>query len=220
MLTSSNLLRSHTSSSYHLPRKLKRVSATKYELASDGLVSSAIILCGQKTLCDSIKIGYQEKIYLTDSKANGFLNLADTKQKWDRLWCRIDGFAMHFWKYPQDENDTVSNDFLFDFIQFLISCSLSSLCRSILFSNPQFLHSILISAIFARSHCLLIVKFVQDQEHLRLMWCMLWTQRSETLAGVFSHTLYQPKTNWIWSFGWVKFRKFLISSKNGIFKII
>lgn len=120
LLTSSNLMRRHTSSSYHSPRKLKRISWNKYELASDGLISSGIILSGQKTLCDSLKIGYQEKIYLTDSKANGFLNLADSKQKWDRLWCRIDGFSMHFWRYPQDENNTVSNIMPFSIQNFLI----------------------------------------------------------------------------------------------------
>lgn len=59
------------------------------------------------TLCDSLKIGYQEQLFFADSKANGFLNIADAKQKWDRLWCRIDGFSMNFWNYPQDANDTV-----------------------------------------------------------------------------------------------------------------
>lgn len=199
LLTSSNLSRRHTTLSYHSPRKLKRISPNEYELASDGLISSAIILCGQKTLCDSIKIGYQEKIYLTDSKANGFLNLADSKQKWDRLWCRIDGFSMHFWKYPQDENNTVSNVlylfillfFSFDFILIAVS-----FYHFVLFSNRQFLHSILTSVIIERSHCLLIVKFVQELEHLKLMLYTLSIRRNEILVVVFSHTLYQPKINW------------------------
>lgn len=80
-----------------------------YIYTSHGLISSSVVLCGQvNTLCDSLKIGYQEQLQFCDSRANGFLNIADSKQKWDRLWCRIDGFSMHFWKYPQDENDTVS----------------------------------------------------------------------------------------------------------------
>lgn len=49
-----------------------------------------------------MKIGYQEQLQFSDSKANGFLNIADSQQKWDRLWCRIDGFSMKFWKRPQD----------------------------------------------------------------------------------------------------------------------
>lgn len=96
------------SSSYHSPRKLQCTSDGKYVYTSYGLISPDIILCGQvNTLSDSLKIGYQEQLYFQDSKANGFLNLADAKQKWDRLWCRIDGFSMQFWNYPQDVNDTV-----------------------------------------------------------------------------------------------------------------
>lgn len=108
LLTSTNLSRKHVSSSYHSPRKLRN-SNGKYVYTSYGLISPAIVLCGQSnTLCDSIKIGYQEQLYFPPSKANGFLNIADSKQKWDRLWCRIDGFSMSFWNYPQDMNDTVS----------------------------------------------------------------------------------------------------------------
>lgn len=114
LLTSSNLSRKHVSSSYHSPRKLQRTSSGKYVYTSYGLISPNIVLCGQvNTLCDSLKIGYQEQLYFVDSKANGFLNIADSKQKWDRLWCRIDGFSMHFWNYPQDVNDTVSDDIRF-----------------------------------------------------------------------------------------------------------
>ncbi|XP_055311576.1 uncharacterized protein LOC129574129 isoform X2 [Sitodiplosis mosellana] len=109
LLTSTNLSRKHVSSSYHSPRKLQRNSNGKYVYTSYGLISPAIVLCGQgNTLCDSLKIGYQEQLYFLDSKANGFLNIADSKQKWDRLWCRIDGFSMNFWNYPQDVNDTQS----------------------------------------------------------------------------------------------------------------
>lgn len=107
-MTSSNLSRKHVSSSYHSPRKLQRTPAGKYVYTSYGLISPTIYLCGQvNTLCDSLKIGYQEQLFFADSKANGFLNIADAKQKWDRLWCRIDGFSMNFWNYPQDANDTV-----------------------------------------------------------------------------------------------------------------
>lgn len=117
LLTSTNLSRKHVSSSYHSPRKLQRDSNGKYVYTSYGLISPDIVLCGQgNTLCDSLKIGYQEQLYFVDSKANGFLNIADSKQKWDRLWCRIDGFSMNFWNYPQDVNDTVSVDCTF-FIQ-------------------------------------------------------------------------------------------------------
>lgn len=121
LLTSSNLSRKHVSSSYHSPRKLQRDANGKYVYTSYGLISPAIILCGQgNTLCDSLKIGYREQLNFHDSNANGFLNIADAKQKWDRLWCRIDGFSMHFWNYPQDVNDTVSKLYFSSKICFLL----------------------------------------------------------------------------------------------------
>lgn len=107
-LTSFDLSRKQSVSSYHSPSNLQQTANGNYVYASCGLISPTIVLCGQgNTLCDSLKIGYQEKIYFDESKANGFLNIADSNQKWDRLWCRIDGFSMDFWKYPQDRNDTV-----------------------------------------------------------------------------------------------------------------
>lgn len=104
LLTSSNLSRRRSSPSAHQsPRKLVKSANGNNVYTSHGLMSSSIVLCGHANkLCDSLKIGYQEQLQFSNSKANGFLNIADSQQKWDRLWCRIDGFSMKFWKGPQD----------------------------------------------------------------------------------------------------------------------
>lgn len=190
LLTSYNLSRKHVSSSFHSPRKLQRDSNGKYVYTSYGLISPAIVLCGQgNTLCDSLKIGYQEQLCFLDSNANGFLNIADSKQKWDRLWCRIDGFSMHFWNYPQDVNDTVNDGnfyFLFSaeltlcFSIFIIFAYLTNISITFLCSNLQSLLWILTSATIERSPCLLIEKSVRDHEHSKLMFCMLLSPRNTT----------------------------------------
>lgn len=48
-------------------------------------------------------VGFQLKIALPPGEdCSGFLNVAQTKWKWDRLWCRVDGFKLNFWPYPTD----------------------------------------------------------------------------------------------------------------------
>lgn len=113
-LSSVNLSRKMTSSSYHSPHKIERLSNGQYTYSSHGLISPTLVHCGQgNTIGDSLRIGYQEQLLFPASSANGFLNISDGNQKWDRLWCRIDGFEMHFWKYPQDRNDdAVSERFI------------------------------------------------------------------------------------------------------------
>lgn len=129
-MTSSNLSRRRLPSfTYQSPRKLVKSANGDYVYTSHGLISSSIVLCGQSNkLFDSLKIGYQEQLQFTNSKVNGFLYIADSQQKWERLWCRIDGFSMKFWKCPQDtvriklmkkfiDNVCNNKQFIFAFLQ-------------------------------------------------------------------------------------------------------
>lgn len=53
-------------------------------------------------------IGFQNEITFGRIAHSGFVDIAQNKWKWDRLWCRIDGFRMNFWAYPQDAANSVN----------------------------------------------------------------------------------------------------------------
>lgn len=53
-------------------------------------------------------IGFQNEITFGCIAHSGFVDIAQNKWKWDRLWCRIDGFRMNFWAYPQDAANSVN----------------------------------------------------------------------------------------------------------------
>lgn len=56
-------------------------------------------------------IGFQSEITFGTVEHSGFVDMAQKKWKWDRLWCRIDGFRMNFWAYPQDATNSVNSFF-------------------------------------------------------------------------------------------------------------
>lgn len=60
-------------------------------------------------------IGFQNEIAFGAIEHCGFVDIAQKKWKWDRLWCRIDGFRINFWAYPQDATNSV-NIILYFFI--------------------------------------------------------------------------------------------------------
>lgn len=58
-------------------------------------------------------VGFQVEIeFPTGDDCCGFLNVAQKKWKWDRLWCRADGFKLNFWPYPQEFSGVVSESVL------------------------------------------------------------------------------------------------------------
>lgn len=59
-------------------------------------------------LSGDMLIGFQNEITFDSIEHSGFVDIAQKKWKWDRLWCRIDGFRMNFWAYPQDAANSVN----------------------------------------------------------------------------------------------------------------
>lgn len=58
-------------------------------------------------------IGFQNEIAFDGIEHCGFVDIAQKKWKWDRLWCRIDGFRINFWAYPQDATNSVNYNEIF-----------------------------------------------------------------------------------------------------------
>lgn len=94
---------------HNTPRNLRKTSTGDYIYTMYDIKSQDMTLYGDiNNLNRAITLGFQNEITFDSSNVNGFLNIAHTKWKWDRLWGRLDGFFMHFWTYPQDASYLVS----------------------------------------------------------------------------------------------------------------
>lgn len=91
-------------------RKLRRDENGQFVLTMFDIVDGQLDLYGGElnNLKRNCLVGFQIEIgFRAPDECKGFLDVAQKKWKWDRLWCRIDGFKMNFWHYPQEIQGSV-----------------------------------------------------------------------------------------------------------------
>lgn len=95
---------------YPAQRNLRKESNDSFVFAMYDIIDGELDLYGGdlNNLKREALIGFQIEIeFPSGADCSGFLNVAQKKWKWDRLWCRIDGFKMNFWPYPQEYSGVV-----------------------------------------------------------------------------------------------------------------
>lgn len=63
-------------------------------------------------LLGSLGMSIKSEIVFVDSDMSGFLTVGENgrngRTDWSRRWCRVNGFVLEFWNYPQECQEKVS----------------------------------------------------------------------------------------------------------------